>query len=55
MSDRRRADIVPLMVPRIIPDGHGAWFVVRGDHGWLYGSRTEAVRASRELLKETRP
>jgi len=55
MSNTDRRQIIPANIPRLEPDEPGAWFVVRGRYGWLYGSRSEAVRAARELVRETRP
>jgi hypothetical protein len=52
---RRARTVITANIPRIEPDPPGGWFVVRGDHGWLYGSRSEAVRAARELADEVRP
>jgi hypothetical protein len=48
------AAIIPLRVPRIVPDPPGGWYVVLGSFGWLYGSRNEALRAARELAREAR-
>jgi hypothetical protein len=49
------ATVIPLHIPRIVrePDAPG-WFVILGSFGWLFGSRSEAVRASRELAQEAR-
>jgi hypothetical protein len=52
---QRSAAVITANIPRIEPDQPGAWFVIRGSYGWLYGSRTEAVCAARELLQEQRP
>jgi hypothetical protein len=29
----------------------GAWLVVSGDHGWLFGSRREAISEARRLAQ----
>jgi hypothetical protein len=55
MSERRPSDVICFNVPRIVPDEHGGWFVVRGAFGWLFGSRREALIAHRDLLQEARP
>ena len=47
-------NIVPLNIPRIVPDEFGAWFVIKGAYGWLFGSRRDALRALRELTHEAR-
>jgi hypothetical protein len=49
------AAVIPLRIPRIMPDPPGGWYVVLGSFGWLYGSRNEALRAARELTEEVRP
>jgi hypothetical protein len=46
--------IIRPFIPRIEPDPHGGWFVILGSFGWLFGSRNEALRASRELAQEVR-
>jgi hypothetical protein len=48
------AAVIPLRIPRIMPDPPGGWYVVLGSFGWLYGSRNEALRAARELAQEAR-
>jgi hypothetical protein len=50
------AAVIPLHIPRIVrePDASG-WLVILRSYGWLYGSRSEAVRAARELTREVRP
>jgi hypothetical protein len=45
------AAVIPLRIPRIMPDPPGGWYVVLGSFGWLYGSRNEALRAARELAQ----
>jgi hypothetical protein len=30
----------------------GAWLVLRGHHGWLFGSRLEALVEARELAEQ---
>lgn len=52
---RQRSAVITANIPRIEPDPPGGWFVIRGSYGWLYGSRSEAVRAVRELAQEQRP
>jgi hypothetical protein len=49
------AAIILLRIPRIVrePDAPG-WLVIVGSYGWLFGSRGEAVHASRELAQEVR-
>jgi hypothetical protein len=49
------AIIIRPFIPRIVrePDAPG-WLVILGSYGWLFGSRGEAVRASRELAREAR-
>jgi hypothetical protein len=47
--------VIKALIPRIITDDPGGWYVVRGSHGWLYGSRREALHAARELTHEVRP
>jgi hypothetical protein len=56
-SRRQQPTAVIICQPfaRIVPDDPGGWYVVRGDFGWLYGSRPEAVNAARELAHEVRP
>jgi hypothetical protein len=29
--------------PRIAPDRDGGWLVIRRQHGWLFGSRQQAL------------
>jgi hypothetical protein len=48
------AVIIRPLIPRIVSDPPGGWFVIRGDFGWLYGSRREALIAARELAQEAR-
>lgn len=57
MSIRRQSTSVILTAnfPRIEADAPGGWFVVMGIHGWLFGSRREALIALRDLAKEARP
>jgi hypothetical protein len=45
------AAVIPLRIPRIMPDPPGGWYVVLGSFGWLYGSRNEALRAARDLAQ----
>jgi hypothetical protein len=47
--------IIRPFIPRIVrePDALG-WLVILGSYGWLFGSRGEAVRASRELAQGAR-
>jgi hypothetical protein len=49
------SDIIRPFIPRIVrePDAPG-WLVILGSYGWLFGSRGEAVHASRELAQEAR-
>lgn len=49
------AVIIRPRIPRIEPDPPGGWYVVLGSFGWLYGSRNEALRVARELIREQRP
>jgi hypothetical protein len=51
---RQRHDVIVLNAPRIEPDEPGGWFVIYRSHGWLYGSRCDALRAVRELTDEVR-
>jgi hypothetical protein len=51
---QRPASVTPANIPRIVPDEPGGWFVVRGSYGWLYGSRRDALLATRELMSEVR-
>jgi hypothetical protein len=48
------AVVIPANIPRIIPDEPGGWFVVKGSHGWLFGSRRDALLAARELAQGAR-
>jgi hypothetical protein len=48
------AVIIRPFIPRIEADLPGGWFVILGSFGWLYGSRNEALRAARELIREQR-
>lgn len=43
------AAILPLKTPRIAPEPLGGWYVIVGSFGWLFGSRSEALIAIREL------
>jgi hypothetical protein len=52
---RPAANIIPLPVARIAPDAPGGWFVTFGSHGWLYGSRHDALHAAGEITQEVRP
>jgi hypothetical protein len=49
------AAVILPRIPRIVrePDAPG-WLVILGSYGWLFGSRSEAVHASRELAREAR-
>jgi hypothetical protein len=49
------AVIIRPFIPRIVrePDAPG-WLVILGSFGWAFGSRGEAVHASRELAREAR-
>jgi hypothetical protein len=49
------AVIIRPFIPRIVrePDAPG-WLVILGSYGWLFGSRSDAVHASRELAEEAR-
>lgn len=47
--------ILTANIPRIEADAPGGWFVVRGNYGWLFGGRREALIAARELALEVRP
>jgi hypothetical protein len=50
------AVIIRPFIPRIVREADApGWFVILGSYGWLFGSRGEAVRASRELANEVRP
>ncbi|WP_316228640.1 hypothetical protein [Bradyrhizobium sp. SZCCHNR1045] len=51
---QRHSNVVRVDFPRLEPDPPGGWFVVVGDHGWLYGSRREALAASRDFADEVR-
>jgi hypothetical protein len=48
------ATIIHPRIPRIAPEPLGGWYVIFGSFGWLYGSRSEALRAARELAREVR-
>jgi hypothetical protein len=56
MSDRRRATVIPLHIPRIVrePDAP-VWLVIHRSYGWAFGSRHEALAALRELANEVLP
>jgi hypothetical protein len=54
MTALPRTLVIKAIIPRIIRDDPGGWFVVRGSYGWLFGSRREALRAARELAHEVR-
>ena len=49
------AAIIPLHAPRVVrePDASG-WLLVYRSFGWLFGSRTEALRELRKLTDEVR-
>jgi hypothetical protein len=49
------AVIIRPRIPRIVrePDAP-EWIVILGSYGWSFGSRGEAVHASRELAREAR-
>ena len=50
------AVIIRPRIPRIVPEPDApGWLVIFGSYGWLFGSRGEAVHASRELAREERP
>jgi hypothetical protein len=34
---------------RVLPDGDGAWLVVCRSHGWLHGSRRDALIDASEI------
>jgi hypothetical protein len=34
---------------RVLPDDGGAWFVICRQHGWLFGSRHEALVDAAEI------
>jgi hypothetical protein len=49
------AAVIPLHVPRIIREpGASGWLLVYRSFGWLFGSRTEALRELRKLTDEVR-
>jgi hypothetical protein len=49
---RRNSPLIQLPRPRIERelDGQG-WYVIRGDFGWLCGSRRHALREFNDLVK----
>jgi hypothetical protein len=40
----RPFNVCPLPVTRIVADAEGAWYVIAGKHGWLFGGRADALR-----------
>jgi hypothetical protein len=49
------AAIIPLHIPRIIREpGTPGWLVIYRSYGWLFGSRSEALRELRKLTDEVR-
>jgi hypothetical protein len=55
MTALPRTLVIKALIPRIISDDPGGWYVVRGSFGWLFGSRRDALDAARELTREVRP
>jgi hypothetical protein len=51
---QRPASVIAANIPRVVPDEPGGWFVIYRSHGWLYGSRRDALLAVRELTNEVR-
>jgi hypothetical protein len=52
---QRPAIVTTANIVRIEPDEPGGWFVIYRSHGWLFGSRGDALLAARELAQEVRP
>ena len=51
---RKRSNVIDPNIPHLVPDGFGGTYVIRGDHGWVFGRRPEALAALRELAIEER-
>jgi hypothetical protein len=45
LPPRRRAAIF------VCADGHGAWLTLAGAHGWIFGSRADAIAEARWLSR----